>query len=111
MMRHRITYGWLLLGRYMPSALQKKVQPTGPLADIVGSKKLTRGEITKKLWAHIKKNDLQGSLEDGDTCKYGGKTYKGGQVIFCETDEMYDLCGKEKIAMTELTAIANKYIK
>ena len=59
----------------------------------------------------IKKNDLQGSLEDGDTCKYGGKTYKGGQVIFCETDEMYDLCGKDKIAMTELTVIANKYME
>ena len=109
MMRHRITYGWLLHGSTMPSALQQKVQPTGPLADIVGSKKQTRGEITKKLWAHIKKNELQG--EKGDTVKYNGKTYKGGQVIFCETDEMYDLCGKEKIAMTELTAIANKYIE
>ena len=109
MMRHRITYGRLLHGSTMPSGLQQKVQPTGPLADIVGSKKHTRGEITKKLWAHIKKNELQG--EKGDTVKYNGKTYKGGQVIFCETDEMYDLCGKEKIAMTELTAIANKYIE
>ena len=89
----------------MPSALQKKVQPVGPLADIVGSKKLTRGEIIKKLWAHIKKHDLQGSLEDGDTCKFGG------QVIFCETDEMYALCKKDKIAMTELTKIANKYME
>lgn len=100
--------GWSVR-RNMPSALQRKVQPTGPLADIVGSKKQTRGEITKKLWAHIKKNELQGG--PGDTCRYKGKTYKGGQVIFCETDEMYDLCGKEKIAMTELTAIANKYIE
>ena len=95
----------------MPSALQQKVQPVGPLADIVGTKKQTRGQITKKLWAHIKKNNLQGSLEDGDTCKFGGKTYKGGQVIFCDTDEMHNLCGKNKIAMTELTKIANKYIE
>ena len=82
----------LNLTGFMPSPLMKKVQPVGPLADIVGSKKLTRGEKTKKLWAHIKKNDLQGSLEDGDTCKFGGKTYKGGQVIYCETDLMYNLC-------------------
>lgn len=95
----------------MPSALQQKVQPVGPLADIVGTKKQTRGQIIKKLWAHIKKNNLQGSLEDGDTCKFGGKTYKGGQVIFCDTDEMHNLCGKNKIAMTELTKIANKYIE
>ena len=100
--------GWSV-GSNMPSALQQKVQPTGPLADIVGSKKQTRGEITKKLWAHIKKHELQG--EKGDTCRYKGKTYKGGQVIFCETDEMHDMCGKNKIAMTELTAIANKYIE
>ena len=96
--------------RFMPSALQMKVQPTGPLADIVGTKKLTRGQITKKLWAHIKKHELQGSLANGDTCKFGGKTYKGGQVIFCETDKMDNLCKKDKIAMTELTKIANKYI-
>ena len=29
---------------------------------------------------------------------------------FSATDEMYALCGKDKIAMTELTKIANKYI-
>jgi len=100
--------GWSV-AHNMPSALQQKVQPVGPLADIVGSKKQTRGEITKKLWAHIKKHELQGG--PGDTCRYNGKTYKGGQVIFCETDEMHDMCGKNKIAMTELTAIANKYIE
>lgn len=98
----------------MPSALQQKVQPVGPLADIVGSKKQTRGQITKKVWDHIKKHELQGG--EGDTCKYKTKagktaTSKGGQVIFCETDEMYALCGKDKISMMQLATIQNKYIE
>ena len=103
-----------ILADNMPSALQQKVQPVGPLADIVGSKKQTRGQITKKVWAHIHKHGLQGG--EGDTVKYKTKTgktatSKGGQVIFCETDEMYALCGKDKISMMQLATITNKYIE
>jgi upstream activation factor subunit UAF30 len=54
----------------MPKATEKKtvkkggglaapVQPDKVLAELVGSKPLSRPEITKKLWAYIKKNNLQ----------------------------------------------------
>jgi len=37
----------------------KPVQPDEALAAIVGSKPLARTDLTKKLWAYIKKNGLQ----------------------------------------------------
>ena len=41
------------------AAFMKPVQPDDALAAIVGSKALPRTELTKKLWAYIKKNNLQ----------------------------------------------------
>lgn len=37
----------------------KPVQPDDALAAVVGAKPLPRTELTKKLWAYIKKNALQ----------------------------------------------------
>ena len=37
----------------------KPVQPDEALAAVVGSNPLPRTELTKKLWAYIKKNGLQ----------------------------------------------------
>ncbi|MCI0343247.1 MAG: SWIB/MDM2 domain-containing protein [Planctomycetales bacterium] len=37
----------------------KPVQPDAMLAAVVGDKAVPRTEITKKLWAYIKKNGLQ----------------------------------------------------
>jgi len=37
----------------------KPVQPNDILAAVVGAKPLPRTELTKKLWAYIKKNGLQ----------------------------------------------------
>lgn len=37
----------------------KPVQPNDALAAVVGSNPLPRTELTKKLWAYIKKNGLQ----------------------------------------------------
>ncbi len=37
----------------------KPVQPNQALAAVVGSNPLPRTELTKKLWAYIKKNGLQ----------------------------------------------------
>ena len=41
------------------AAFMKPVQPSAALAEIVGSKAIPRTEVTKKLWAYIKKNGLQ----------------------------------------------------
>ncbi len=42
-----------------PSAFMKPVKPSKELAAVVGSDAVPRTEITKKLWAYIKKHNLQ----------------------------------------------------
>ena len=41
------------------SAFMKPVRPSEQLAEIVGTEPLPRTEVTKKIWAHIKKHKLQ----------------------------------------------------
>jgi len=41
------------------AAFMKPVQPSDDLAAIVGSTPIPRTEVTKKLWAYIKENNLQ----------------------------------------------------
>src|SRR4051794_30787014 len=41
------------------SGFMKPMQPSEHLAKIVGTEPLPRSEVTKKIWAHIKKNRLQ----------------------------------------------------
>ena len=41
------------------AAFMKPVQPDEKLAQVVGDKPLPRTELTKKLWAYIRKNGLQ----------------------------------------------------
>jgi chromatin remodeling complex protein RSC6 len=41
------------------AAFMKPVQPDEKLAKVVGEKPLPRTELTKKLWAYIRKNGLQ----------------------------------------------------
>ena len=43
------------------AAFMKPVQPNEALAKVIGDKALPRTEVTKKLWAYIKKNKLQDS--------------------------------------------------
>lgn len=94
----------------MVRAIDIKYKASGPLKDIVGSKAMTRGQIVKKMWAHIKDEELQG--EPGDTYKKGSKTFKGGQIIYCgECPIMKKMCkGKEKIGMTELATYMEPHL-
>ena len=41
------------------AAFMKPLTPSDKLAEVVGSKPLPRTEVVKKLWAYIKKNNLQ----------------------------------------------------
>jgi chromatin remodeling complex protein RSC6 len=41
------------------AAFMKPVTPSETLAAVVGAKPMPRTEVTKKLWAYIKKNGLQ----------------------------------------------------
>ena len=59
----------------------KPVQPNDKLAAVVGSNPLPRTELTKKLWAYIKKNGLQDkkvktqiNADDKLKAVFGGKS-------------------------------------
>ena len=45
------------------AAFMRPVTPSATLAGIVGSKPIPRTEVTKKLWAYIKKNGLQDKID------------------------------------------------
>jgi chromatin remodeling complex protein RSC6 len=42
-----------------PNGLQKVLQPSAELAAVVGSTPLSRGDVVSKMWAYIKKHNLQ----------------------------------------------------
>ena len=59
----------------------KPVTPDATLAAVVGSNPMPRTELTKKLWAYIKKNGLQDkkvktqiNADDKLKAVFGGKT-------------------------------------
>ena len=63
------------------AAFMKPVQPSDALAEVVGGKAIPRTEVTKKLWAYIKKNGLQDkknkrmiNADDALKAVFGGKT-------------------------------------
>jgi chromatin remodeling complex protein RSC6 len=63
------------------AAFMKPVTPDAALSAIVGAAPLPRTELTKKLWAYIKKNGLQDkkvrtqiNADDKLKAVFGGKT-------------------------------------
>jgi chromatin remodeling complex protein RSC6 len=88
-----------------------KIKPTGPLADMIGSKARSRPEIVKALWKHIDKQGLKGEKGDGHSVTYNGRKYVGGQVIHCgECPMMKKFCGgKSKVAMVQLAKFTEKH--
>jgi len=62
------------------SAFMKPLTPSSQLAKVVGSKPIPRSEVIKKLWAYIKKNNLQDqknkrniNADDNLKAVFGGK--------------------------------------
>ena len=79
------------------AAFMKPVQPNETLAAIVGSNPLPRTELTKKLWAYIKKNNLQD---------------KKNRRMINAGDKMNKLFGgKAQASMFDLTKFASKNVK
>jgi upstream activation factor subunit UAF30 len=81
-------------GRKPNAAFMKPVQPNDKLAAIVGPGAMPRTELTKKLWAYIRKNNLQDK--------------KNRRMINAD-DKMKALFGgKSSASMFELTKYASK---
>lgn len=75
----------------------KPLQPDAKLAEVVGSKPLPRTEVTKKLWAYIKKNKLQDS--------------KNRRNINADAALKEVFGGKKTVNMFEMTKLVAKHLK
>ncbi len=74
----------------------KPVTPDAALAPIVGAKPLPRTELTKKLWAYIKKNGLQ------DT--------KNRRNINADAALKVVFGGKTTVSMFDMTKLVSKHV-
>jgi len=74
----------------------KPVRPSEQLARIVGSEPLPRTEVTKKVWAHIKRHKLQNP--------------ENKREIIAD-DKLQAVFGGKKMNMFEMTKAINKHLK
>ena len=79
------------------AAFMRPVQPDAKLAAIVGSKPLPRTQITKKLWAYIKKNGCQDK--------------KKRTMINADKSLREVFNGKSQVSMFEMTKLVSKHLK
>ncbi|MBX7206776.1 MAG: SWIB/MDM2 domain-containing protein [Verrucomicrobiaceae bacterium] len=78
-------------------ALMKPVQPDDVLAAVVGSTPLPRGELTKKIWDHIKKHGLQDQANK--------------RMINADDALKAIFGGKSQVSMFEMTKLVSNHVK
>ena len=79
------------------AAFMKPMTPSAALGEVVGSKPLPRTEVTKKLWAYIKKHDLQDK--------------KNKRMIKADDALKSVFGGKATVNMFEMTKLVSKHLK
>jgi len=79
------------------AAFMKPMTPTGPLAAVVGSGNMPRTEVTKKIWAYIKRNGLQDK--------------KNRRMINADEKLKPVFSGKGQVSMFEMTKLVSRFLK
>ena len=79
------------------AAFMKPVTPSATLAAVVGDKPIPRTEVTKRIWAYIKKNNLQDKVNRRNI-----KADDKLKAIFG---------GKSMVNMFEMTKLVSKHLK
>ena len=77
------------------AAFMKAMTPSAQLAAVVGSQPMPRTEITKKLWAYIKKKGLQDP--------------KQKRMINAD-DNLRPIFKKDQVSMFDMTKLVNKHL-
>jgi chromatin remodeling complex protein RSC6 len=83
--------------RKASAAFMRPVTPSAALAEVVGSQPIPRTEVTKKLWAYIKRNGLQDS--------------KNKRMINADAKPKPVFGGKSSVNMFEMTKLVGKHLK
>ena len=78
------------------AAFMKPMSPSPALAEVIGAKAIPRTEVTKKLWAYIKKNKLQDA--------------KNKRMIKADDALKPVFGGKASVNMFEMTRLVNKHL-
>jgi upstream activation factor subunit UAF30 len=79
------------------AAFMKPMHPTATLAAVIGSGAMPRTEVTKKIWAYIKRNGLQDK--------------KNRRNINADEKLKPVFGGKGTVSMFEMTKLVNKHLK
>jgi len=79
------------------AAFMKPVQPSAALAAVVGSKAMPRTEVTKKLWAYIRRKGLQDK--------------KNRRNINADAALKTVFGGRGTVNMFEMTKLVSKHLK
>lgn len=79
------------------AAFMKPVQPDTSLAAVVGSSPLPRTQVTKKLWAYIKRKGLQDK--------------KKRTMINADDNLKVVFGGKKQVTMFEMTKLVSRHLK
>ena len=80
-----------------PNALQQPLTPSPQLAAVVGSGQVTRGDVVSKIWAYIKKNNLQNPANKREI------------LADDKLKPVFD--GKDKVSMFEMNKHLAKHLK
>ena len=78
------------------AAFMAPLTPSPALAEVIGSKGMPRTEIVKKIWQHIKRNNLQET--------------NNKRMINADA-KLRPIFGKDQISMFELAKVVNKHVK
>jgi upstream activation factor subunit UAF30 len=84
-------------GRKPNAAFMKPMNPSSTLAAVIGSSPMPRTEVTKKLWAYIKKNGLQD---------------KNNRRMINGDDKLKAVFGgKSQVSMFDMTRLVSNHLK
>ena len=79
------------------AAFMRPVTPSAALAEVVGATPIPRSEVTKRLWAYIKKHKLQDQ--------------KNRRMINADAALKPVVGGKASVNMFEMTKLVGKHLK
>ena len=78
------------------AAFMKPMMPSATLGEVIGTKPMPRTEVTKKLWAYIKKNGLQDA--------------KKRTMINADSALKAIFGGRTQVSMFDMTKLVSKHL-